>query len=171
MYWQIKIIENQQDLQRIVWRSDSHLDELKYSVREPLQERSTKRTILSKIVQIFDPLGLVGPAVVRAKIILERIWQLKISCDESLPQDLHTMWGEFSRQLMALNEISVRRRVSCNNAINVQLHGFSDTSELAYGVCIYLRSSDWHDNPMGHLLCAKSRVAPLKKISLPRLVI
>ena len=151
----------------LLW--NSHLDELKYSVREPLQERSTKRTILSKIAQIFYLLGLVGPAVVRATIILQRIWQLKIGWDESLPQNLHTMWGEFNRQLVALNEISVRRRVSCDNAINVQLHGFSDASELAYGACIYLRSSDRHDNHMVHLLCAKSRVAPLKKISLPRL--
>ena len=70
---------------------------------------------------------------------------------------------------MALNQISVRRRVSCDNATNVQLHGFSDATELTYGAYIYLRSSDQQNNSMVHLLCATSRVAPLKKILLPRL--
>ena len=144
-------------------------DELKYSVTETSQQRVTKRTILSTIAKIFDPLGLVGPVIIRAKIILQRLWELRLEWDEALPQDLHTLWVDFRDQLKTLNEISVPRFVICQNQIQVQLHGFCNASEAAYGACVYIRSTNKSDNSTIKLLCAKSRVAPLKKISLPRL--
>lgn len=53
--------------------------------------RVTKRMILSFVAQLFDPLGLVSPAIVLGKIIMQRIWKLGIGWDESLPLELHTM--------------------------------------------------------------------------------
>ena len=57
----------------------------------------------------------------------------------------------------------------CDNPVTIQLQGFADASESAYGACIYLRSTDSENNHTVQLLCAKSRVVPLKKISLPQL--
>ena len=51
----------------------------------------------------------------------------------------------------------------------VELHGFSDASELAYGACLYIRSIDVHGKIPTKLLCSKSRVAHPKRLSLPRL--
>ena len=151
----------------LIWNPDR--DELKYSVKDNTTQRVTKRTILSTIAKIFDPLGLVGPVIIRAKIILQRLWELQLDWDETLPQDVHTLWMDFNNQLKALNEVSVPRFVSCKNQIQVQLHGFCDASEAAYGACIYIRSTGESDQSTVNLLCAKSKVAPLKKISLPRL--
>ena len=164
-----KIIQSDKDPKTLWLIWDPHEDRLKYSIKASSSERVTKRTILSKIAQIFDPLGLVGPAIIRAKIIMQKLWQLQVGWDETLPQDIHTMWLDFNAQLQALNTISVLRFVCCDNFITTQLHGFCDASEAAYGACIYLRTSTASGQVAVRLLCAKSRVAPLKTISVPRL--
>ncbi|XP_026816104.1 uncharacterized protein LOC113555771 [Rhopalosiphum maidis] len=51
----------------------------------------------------------------------------------------------------------------------MQIHGFADASEKAYGCCLYLKCSDNAGNHCSNLLCAKSKVAPMKTVSLPRL--
>ena len=79
------------------------------------------------------------------------------------------MWMEFHEHLRSLNKISVPRLVLGKNPVRVELHGFSDASTVAYGACLYLRSSDYAGNYTVRLLCAKSRVAPIKQINLPRL--
>lgn len=149
---------------------DSRNDLLKYSVAENSINRATKRTILSDIAKLYDPLGLLNPLIVTAKLIIQDLWRLNINWDESIPMHLHSQWTQFRRQLSAINEIKINRFIgSFCDAYQVQLHGFSDASEKAYGACIYLRyfeqTGQWRTN----LICAKSRVAPLKKQSLPRL--
>jgi hypothetical protein len=62
-----------------------------------------------------------------------------------------------------------RKVIISSPAVVIELHGFCDASIQAYGACVYIRSIDQHNNINVHLLCAKSRVAPLKPISLPRL--
>lgn len=56
-----------------------------------------------------------------------------------------------------------------NDSRNLQLHGFCDASQRAYGACLYLRSRTSEDKYYVELLCSKTRVAPLKVVSLPRL--
>ena len=72
-------------------------------------------------------------------------------------------------ELGELHKIRVPRRVLCDGAVEIQLIGFCDSSERAYGATIYCRSKDEEGNVTNALLCAKSRVAPVKTISLPRL--
>ena len=149
---------------------DPSNDSLSYAVR-PLEaeERATKRTILSQIAQLFDPLGLLGPVIVLAKLIMQELWKEQLNWDASLPATLHTSWVAFKRQLPLLNKFSVKRRTILDNPVSIQLHGFADASEKAYGACIYLRSTDKNNRHFTRLICAKSRVAPLKTVSLPRL--
>ena len=100
---------------------------------------------------------------------MQKLWQLQVGWDETLPQDIHTMWLNFNAQLQALNTISVPRSVCCDNFDTTQLHGCCDASEAAYGSCLYLRTSTASGQVAVRLLCARSRVAPLKTISVPRL--
>jgi len=51
-----------------------------------------KRAILSEIARLFDPLGLLGPVIVVAKIILQELWQAGCQWDESVPQTIHSRW-------------------------------------------------------------------------------
>ena len=65
----------------IYWNSLE--DTLTYSENQPNAKQITKRTILLEITQLFDPLGLLGPILVSAKIIMHDLWQLGTGWDES----------------------------------------------------------------------------------------
>lgn len=129
----------------------------------------TKRMMLSEIAKIYDPLGLLGPITLYAKGLMQKLWQLKLNWDESVPSNIHTTWTQFCEQLKLVNNLSFDRRILTENITSIQLHGFCDASETGYGACIYLRSTNNQGQSQCKLLCAKSRVAPLKTVSIPRL--
>ncbi|XP_011165769.1 uncharacterized protein LOC105200092 [Solenopsis invicta] len=152
----------------LIWNAGR--DALQYQVQlKNTEQRVTKRTVLLIMSQIFDPLGLVGPSTIKAKLMLQQIWKLKLKWDESVSSSLHTEWIEYVSMIASINEIRILRVVICKNPVKIELHGFSDASQNAYGACIYLRSVNQPDHTTVWLLCAKSRVAPLETISLPRL--
>ena len=121
------------------------------------------------IARIYDPLGLLTPVIIRAKILLQRVWVLKIDWDESLPADFHSVWNRYYIQLPLLNDIRYPRKTVIRSAMNIELHGFCDASEREYGACMYLRSINSHGHIQTRLLTARSKVAPLKSQTIPRL--
>ncbi|XP_066600735.1 uncharacterized protein [Prorops nasuta] len=152
----------------VFWNAKS--DELSYIVK-PIEsnERVTKRIILSTVAKIFDPIGLLGPVIFMAKIIVQECWKIKVSWDESINMTLREKWALFANQLILLNDVTVPRYSLIGEACEVQIHGFCDASKLGYGACIYLRSIDAKGNISVRLICSKSRVASLKEITIPRM--
>ncbi|XP_055632731.1 uncharacterized protein LOC129773180 [Toxorhynchites rutilus septentrionalis] len=152
-------------------------DNLRYKIELPnvCEERLTKRIALSQIARLFDPLGLVGPIVTTAKLFMQALWTLKdsddnvLGWDQELPPPMIEHWASYLSQLLLLNELRIPRYVLFRNPTTVQLHIFSDASERAYGTCAYLRSTNSDGTINVALLTAKSKVAPLKKQSIPRL--
>jgi hypothetical protein len=129
-----------------------------------ISKKITKRTILSLTAQIFDPLGLVGPIIMKAKIIIQKLWSLQLGWD------LHTLWNKFTYQLNLLHQLTIPRKVITFFPHElIEFHGFSDASQQGYGAAVYVRVKSTENTYETHLLCAKSRVAPLKTITLPRL--
>nr|CAI5833055.1 unnamed protein product [Callosobruchus analis] len=151
------------------WNSEN--DSLNYKIHPNKQTsgKVTKRIILSKIASIFDPLGLLGPCIILAKILLQKLWLEKLTWDESLPYNLHQRWLEFSSQMDSLNSLHIPRKVTCNDAVKFELHAFSGASEQAYGACVFIKSLNARGECSVNLLCAKSKVAPLKTLTMPRL--
>lgn len=135
----------------------------------PTNNRVTKRIILSSISKTFDPLGLVGPCIIKAKLIMQKLWKLNLSWDESVPNDIHTEWLKFQNTFVCINKFNIPRQVVSPTAREIQIHGYSDASEQAYGACVYARSTHSNGTHVVKLICAKSKVAPLKSISLPKL--
>lgn len=159
--------ENQATL-GVIWNPS--LDVLKYSIGFLGKSTSvTKRTILSIASQIFDPLGLLSPIIIVAKLIIQRLWQLKLSWDEAVPLELLTSLNKFCDQLAVINSLEIPRHVLLSCSRVVELHGFADASQKAYGACIYVRSVNSSGEVRTRLLCSKSKVAPIKSITLPRL--
>jgi hypothetical protein len=116
--------------------------------------------VLSVTAQIFNPLGLVGPVIMKAKIILQGLWCLKLEWDESLPADLHSSWVEFVKGLASLSNLAVPRKViNIFPYRTIELHGFCDASQLGYGAAIYVRVGDDKDNFETTLLCSNSNYA------------
>lgn len=146
-------------------------DEIHYEAHlVEVTQRLTKRNILSEIAKIFDPLGLLGPIVLYAKKLMQDVWRAQLDWDESIPQGIYTAWLQFVQQFESINRISFDRRVLTNDYRDVQIHGFCDASKTGYGACLYIRSTGENNEiTIVRLLCAKSRVAPLKPITIPRL--
>jgi len=126
---------------------------------------STKRRVLATTASIFDPLGLLSPAVITYKMFLQKLWQDNLQWDELLPSHLQQVWN----QLLQTITLKINRKVICSNAINIQLHGFCDSSERAYGACLYIRSTDSNKKATCELLCSTSKVVPLKQLTITRL--
>ncbi|XP_063991164.1 uncharacterized protein LOC135169796 [Diachasmimorpha longicaudata] len=130
----------------------------------------TKRVLLSEIAQIFDPLGFIAPVIVRGKILIQELWLLKLNWDDQLPLDYVRRWKEFREELTQLNQLSIPRWLNLSpTIINVQIYGFADASTAAIGAVVYLRVQRVNETPTISLVCAKTRVAPLKKLTIPRL--
>ncbi|XP_037931077.1 uncharacterized protein LOC119665894 [Teleopsis dalmanni] len=90
--------------------------------------------------------------------------------DEKLPTELHKQWLEFRNNLTKVNCLQISRHIFKGEVpANIQLHIFTDASEKAYGAAAYLRSKLQNGQIIVRLLCAKSRVSPLKRLTLPRL--
>lgn len=126
----------------------------------------TKRTLLSNINSVYDPVGFLTPALIRGKIFMQQLWSSKLNWDTPLSTELQTKWTNFYQGLKFLEQLSIPRRVPFDNTTSVQLHGFCDASQNAFGACIYFRSTT---TSQYRLYCSKSRVAPLKLSTIPRL--
>ncbi|XP_073841412.1 uncharacterized protein [Musca autumnalis] len=132
--------------------------------------RVTKRTVTSDLARLFDPLGVLSPVTVTAKIFIQELWELKLDWDQSLPESLHSKWTTFRSDLNALKNLQIYRHIFKGRVPESrQLHIFTDASEKAYGAAAYMRSTFKDGTIMTRLLCSKSRVAPLKRQTIPRL--
>ncbi|GBM43963.1 hypothetical protein AVEN_197281-1, partial [Araneus ventricosus] len=129
----------------------------------------TKRVVLSQIARIFDPLGLLGPIITKAKMFLQKLWLLKLDWGDTLPLKENTEWQNFLNSLMFVNLINVPVWNLSEQSISVELHGFADASELAYGAVIYVKSINSYGGSEVKLLISKSRVETLKFVTIPRL--
>lgn len=166
------IVDHNSEIRALGMIWDCNCDVFKFtSIRQlPPLEKSTKRSILSRIALIFDPLGLLGPSVIIAKLLMQELWRSRVDWDESISSELHTLWKEYECKLRSLSNIKIPRKViDCKEVQTIELHGFSDASQNAYGACIYVRFISVDGHTESRLLCSKSRVAPLKVLSIPRL--
>lgn len=133
-------------------------------------EIPTKRKVLSYIGKMFDPLGLVGPIIVTAKLFMQELWSAEIGWDSILPQTQLECWQKFRSGLDRMGELTVPRGISCKDIKLVELVGYADASIKAFGCSLYLRIVDQSGAVRVNLLCSKSRLAPLKnKHTIPKL--
>ena len=135
----------------------------------------TKRSMLSLISSIFDPLGLIAPYVLYGKILFQRIWRLgpQQKWDSPLPEELSNSFRDWLHSSVDLNQFYCPRsyfshswRKTANSATIVV---FGDASEAAYGAVAYLRTWSQELGYTTSFITSKTRVAPVKSLTLPRL--
>ena len=132
----------------------------------------TRRGILSAVCSIFDPLGLISPYVLEGKKILQLICKNGSKWDDPIQKDLIPRYEHWFESLSKLSEISIPRcfKPATFTEVRAELHNFSDASQTGYGQCSYLRLINISNEEVHcSLVMAKSRVTPLKTISIPRL--
>ena len=132
----------------------------------------TRRGILSTINSVYDPLGFLAPVILEGKIILQEMCKDNLGWDDDLPDTLRSRWQLWRSCLSKLEFFHIPRCFKPANFGNVQtaeLHHFSDASNFAYGQCSYLRLVNDQGEVHCTLVIGKSRVAPLKTMTIPRL--
>ncbi|KMQ88376.1 hypothetical protein RF55_12152, partial [Lasius niger] len=133
-------------------------------------EEPTKRSVLSIVSRIFDPLGLISPVVISAKIFLQELWIRGLEWDAPLPTDLRDSWNTYFNSLTHLRGISIPRWTNqCPDVLGVELHEFADASSRAYAAVVYLRVLTAIDQINVSFLVGKTKVPPIKTVSIPRL--
>ncbi|XP_028416310.1 uncharacterized protein LOC114540230 [Dendronephthya gigantea] len=151
------------------WNLES--DELGFKVSE-LKKPDTMRGVLSTICTIFDPLNLAAPVMLVAKKLMQDLWRKKYSWDQQLEGEILRRWQCWKESLHLLSKITIPRCYYTNpqhEESTLELHNFSDASEVGYGSVTYLRIS----YPDGKIECSfvagKARNAPVRTVTIPRL--
>ncbi|GFW52350.1 integrase catalytic domain-containing protein [Trichonephila clavipes] len=111
-----------------------------FRVKIDLHELNTKRDVLSTIARIYDPLDTINRE-----------------------------WRQFVESLQVVNDININQCIIVEQPEVIELHGFSDASQSAYGAVVYCKSITSDRNMLVHLIASKSRVAPTKRTTIPRL--
>ena len=142
-------------------------DTLSLTTHEPYQPSSQptiKRTMLQIASRTYDPLGLLSPVTIKAKLLMQQLWQQQLEWDEPLPPELKTKWNSIADDIHDASTIIVPRRYfpdSQANASPIYLHVFADSSPKACGAVAYV-STDYQ------FACSHGKVSsrPLEGINI-----
>ena len=144
-----------------------------FGFRLNLKEKPhTKRGLLSVMSSVFDPLGIASPMVLPARILIQNLFKKNIGWDDKIDEEDEKRWLLWLSGISELENISVPRCLkpeNFGNVVSCQLHAFSDASDQGYGIALYTRLRNEDGQISCNLLLGKSRVAPLKKITVPRM--
>ena len=128
----------------------------------------TKRGVYSSMAQIFDPIGLLSPYVFSCKLLVRDLWKRGLNWDDQLPTELSERWDCWRSELDLLKGFTLPRYIGLLKFTKQRLHGFCDASGLGFGAVIYLVTFT-KDHVVSHLVTSKTRIAPSKITSVPRL--
>ncbi|XP_037529398.1 uncharacterized protein LOC119406739 [Rhipicephalus sanguineus] len=158
----------------VAWNAQT--DNFEYNMTSLLDFLNTradsKRFVLQVSARIFDPFGFIAPTTLYVKILFQRLWELGAGWDDPLPEEMRAEWDCWCEELQCIKGVSIPRVIARDfrhEETEKVLHIFCDASPKAYGAVAYVACK----SPLGtitiSLIVAKSRVAPLKRLSLPRL--
>lgn len=127
------------------------------------------RLVLSYLARILDPLGLLAPITFLAKHLMQLLWTSGIGgWDDPIPEAVNKSWQRYQRELKCIQHLTIPRPIMMDGDVKYELHAFSDSSEKGYAAAIYLRC-DPGETVQCHLITAKTKVSPLKRVTIPRL--
>ncbi|XP_063923045.1 uncharacterized protein LOC135137352 [Zophobas morio] len=136
---------------------------------QPFNRLCTKRQILSHLARIFDPLGMLSPVTFILKHLIQQFWILKLDWDDTPPNEIIRLWESFINDLPCFQDLRIPRRIMPDTFLSCQLHGFGDSSEKGYCAVVYFAFILPSAEITTSFVCAKCKVAPLKRLSIPRL--
>ncbi|XP_075157800.1 uncharacterized protein LOC142231065 [Haematobia irritans] len=128
----------------------------------------SKRSILSESARLFDPLGWLTPSTVIAKNLFKRLWQHGVDWDSKVPVDIEKEWMKYRSSLGKFVYVQIPRWIQTSPSSHVELHCFCDASTTAYAAVVYARVMTEGETSV-HLLQSKSKITPIKTVSIPRL--
>ncbi|XP_069366373.1 uncharacterized protein [Paralichthys olivaceus] len=149
-------------------------DMLSYKTKSITYHQPTIRNIYRVLASQYDPLGYLTPFITRAKILVQDLWKQERGWDNIIKtESLLKQWQAWELELNNLPDIHFPRCYlpTCINSAtsDSQMHVFCDASERVYGAVAYLRVEDNVENIHVSFIMARSRIAPKRQLSIPRL--
>lgn len=150
---------------------DRERDKLKICAKLPKEFTAlTKRTVFSICAGVYDILGYTAPFVIRAKIAMQETWAAKLDWDTELPEDMKIVWNEWFEELKKLKTVEFDRSLTPHDAVGKAMLIIScDSSIKAFGAVAHIRWTLNNGKFTTRFVMAKSRVAPLRQVPIPRL--
>ena len=153
-------------------RWDVGRDILYYVNRLSCQDKPvTKREILKKVSKMYDPLGLLSPILHKGRLIFQESTREVLQWDDPVPEHLDQAWRKWVNTLASVSNLCFPRCIMPSEYLSsyVELHSFSDGGSYGYGAVCYLRMISYNTGDIRViLLSGKSRLCPLKEVSVPR---
>ena len=171
-------VEGENKVLGVTWNNFE--DNLLFSLKDVIESELnndivTKRIVLKTVSSIYDPLGLLSPAVICFKLMFQEVCSLKCNCDFPLADEFKVRWHKLLLSLLNLDVILIPRHYLLHNDLteimDIEVHPFSDASIKAYAAVVYLRVTPSNIGIFTNVVCSKTKVAPLKKnnLTIPRL--
>ena len=154
------------------WTTESDTISLKRSNSQLEQAQLTKRNMLKEIASGFDPLGLFSPVVVRGKLFLQTLWNKRLEWDNLICREDLAVWLTISSDMSKPPECSIKPNIALTlrkQPVMYSLVCFCDASACAYATIVYLHQSINDSESKADIYFSKTRLAPLKKMTIPRL--
>ena len=157
----------------MIWNFET--DEFTFNLKELISYCNslpvTKRSLLKWSAKIFDPLGFFTPFTIKLKNWFQELCLNKVDWDEEMNDNERKLWDALISQLNTLSEIKIQRCYfdEHKRPSVIELHGFSDASERAFAAAVYLRVIYEDGDVSAKLVASKTKVAPIKKQTIPRL--
>ena len=131
---------------------------------------TTKREIVSEVTRLFDPLGWLSPTTIQFKSFVQLLWMDPLGWDEALSKGLQQQYSRLRVQLRELENITLPRKVDSISpaSSDMELHVFCDASTPAYAAVVFIRQC-FDGSVDTRMLTAKTRVAPIGSLCVPRL--
>lgn len=132
----------------------------------------TKRGILSMTSSFYDPIGFFSPVVLTAKLVLQDIARQNVSWDDPVSDDIKIRWLKWLSTLCNISDVKIDRcyvPTDFGQVVRRELHYFCDASTFGYGAVAYMRTIDNRGDIHVSFVVGKSRLAPIKIVTIPRL--
>ena len=167
---------NEEKVLGMVWNANR--DILKYKINLPVNlSVVTRRSALSHTSKLYDPLGLLSPFTLKAKLLMRELCMVKKDVGNNCPDwdmplsgEMKGKFTQFFTEMSLLKDVQFNRSIKPENAVgSPMLIIFSDGSQHAYGACVYIRWKLADGSYVANLIIAKNRLAPFKTMTIPRI--
>ena len=143
---------------------------ISFRIQNSNEDVATKRELLKKIVSVFDPVGILSPAVVPLKILFQKMCKEGSSWDDDINDECKAVWKKWLLSAQKTPNIVIPRcYLQKEKPVEFQIIGYCDASEKAYSAVTYLRVTYKNGQLSTQSIAGKTRVSPVKVLTIPRL--
>ena len=156
------------------WNHSSDTLVVSRGTNPEIKAKVTQRIVLSLVSSVYDPIGLVAPYTVKARLLLKDIWRLSgQQWDDDLPPEVVSKFLDWSEELPGLSDIVIPRAYFQGKVETLELHLFGDSSQDVFSAVAFVRAKvvkkENQEQTQLAFVFGKARVAPMKALTIPKL--